>query len=173
MCTLLPNHYGVRDLKKNKWISKRTSLRPAAISTERWALKMMYHIHRHSVEKHSCLNLIWILEWRGIGGGKHMAVGCVHVSKMVSSKWWDSLTLTASRLSPGFVSFLHWNHSSVFRDGMSSFRVYQRKGLQNWIWLNLCEAFNFKGSTHLSAFCTRMYYYDTAYYFMVIFIFYI
>lgn len=37
--------------------------------------------------------------------------------------------------------------------------------------MNLCVAFNFKGSTHLSAFCTLMYYYDTAYYFMVIFIF--
>lgn len=82
------------------------------------------------------------------------------------------LTPTASRPSPGFTScLLHWNHSFVLHDSVSSLRVCPWKGLQNWIWLNLCEAFNFQGSTHLSAFCTLMYYYDTAYCFMVTFIF--
>lgn len=55
-----------------KEIYKRTSLRPAAISIEWWTSELIYHVKRYSVEKHSCLNLIWILEWRDIGGGKHM-----------------------------------------------------------------------------------------------------
>lgn len=86
------------------------------------------------------------------------------------------LTLTASGWGP------LWALPRLFSTGTTAlcsmttclvFRVYQQKSLQNWVWLNLCEAFNFKGSTHLSAFCTLIYYYDTTYYFMVIFIFYI
>lgn len=86
---------------------------------------------------------------------------------------WGSQWLN-TRATPSFANILvlQWKESSVLHGCLASLH-WERitwKGYRiesGWI----SVAFNFKGSTHLSAFCTLMYYYDTAYYFMVIFIF--
>lgn len=109
--------------------------------------------------------------WGRRGGRKH----CYRCDPRWSSDSGRASQWPNPQPTPSFANilFLPWTDSFVRRGCLSSLhlRVYQLKGLQNWVWLNLCVAFNSKGSTRLSAFCTLMYYYDAAYYFMAIFIF--
>lgn len=92
---------------------------------------MIYHINRYSMEKHSCLILIWILEWRDIGGGKHMAD--------ITRPHQDGETLDAHSLEAHSLEALPrlcqysspLEASFVLQDCMSSLSVYQWKGLQN------------------------------------------